>query len=200
MTFPRLAATAALTLLALTACGGTSSTAPATPADASPSPASSAGPAANIPVPATNELVGEPDADGARAFLYYYFDVKAYVLQTGDDAALLEHVDGAEGEQAEAERLRSVYADGGWVLGGQPKVENVYLTTPEEDVSEGTDVTALIPVNPDAYTEFAEDGTILTQRPFSPEGTVYTATVRFTDGAWKVLALEETPDAELPES
>ncbi|WP_247829302.1 hypothetical protein [Arthrobacter antioxidans] len=37
------------------------------------------------------------------------------------------------------------------------------------------DVTALIPVNPDAYTEFA-------------------------DGAWKVVSLEETPDAELPES
>ncbi|MHA7282086.1 DUF6318 family protein [Arthrobacter sp. TMS2-4] len=199
MTFPRLAATA-LTLLALTACGGTSSTAPATPADASPSPASSSGPAANIPKPATNELVGDPGADGARAFLYYYFDMKAYVLQTGDDAALLEHVDGAEAEQAEAERLHSVYEDGGWVLGGQPKAENVYLTTPEEDVVEGADVTALIPVNPDAYTEFAEDGSIVTQRPFSPEGTVYTATVRFTDGAWKVLSLEETPDAELPES
>ncbi|WP_043444153.1 DUF6318 family protein [Arthrobacter sp. L77] len=200
MTFPRRAATAALTLLALTACAGTSATAPATPADASPSPASSSAAAVGIEEPATNELVGEASADGARAFLYYYFDVKAYVLQTGDDAALLEHVDGAAGEQAEAERLHAVYEDGGWVLGGQPKVENVYLTTPEEDVTEGADVTALVPVNPDAYTEFADDGSILTQRPFSPEGTVYSATIRCADGAWKVVSLEETPDAELPES
>lgn len=200
MTFFRSAATAALALLALTACAAPSSTAPGTPADASPSPASSSAAAANIKEPATNELVGKATADGARAFLYYYFDVKSYVLQTGDDAALLDHVDGAAGEQAEAERLRTVYADGGWVLGGQPKVENVYLTTPEEDVVEGADVDALIPVNPDAYTEFAQDGSIATQRPFSPEGTVYSATVRFADGAWKVVSLEETPDAELPES
>ncbi|MHA7239458.1 DUF6318 family protein [Arthrobacter sp. TMS1-12-1] len=200
MTFPRHAATAALTLLALTACAAPSGTAPAAPADASPSPASSSAAAVNIQAPATNELAGEASAGGARAFLYYYFDVKAYVLQTGDDTALLAHLDGAAAEQAEAERLNAVYADGGWVLGGQPKVENVYLTTPEEDVVEGADVTALIPVNPDAYTEFAEDGSITTQRPFSPEGTVYSATVRFADDAWKVVSLEETPDAELPES
>ncbi|MBG6224240.1 hypothetical protein IWX63_000795 [Arthrobacter sp. CAN_A2] len=200
MTFPRRAATAALTLLALTACAGTSGTAPATPAEASPSPASSSAAAVDIQEPATNDLMGEATADGARAFLYYYFDVKAYVLQTGDDAALLELVDGAAGEQAEAERLQSLYEDGGWVLGGQPKVENVYLTTPEEDVVEGSDVVALIPVNPDAYTEFGDDGSIVTQRPFSPEGTIYSATVRFMDGAWKVVSLEETPDAELPES
>ncbi|MFJ6003269.1 DUF6318 family protein [Arthrobacter sp. NPDC092385] len=200
MTFPRLAATAALTLLALTACAGTTETTPATPADTTPSPASSSAAAANIERPASNDLVGEATPGGARAFLYYYFDQKAYVLQTGDAAAMLELIDGAAGEQAEAQRLQDVYDAGGWVLGGQPKAENVYLVTPEEQVAEGTDVSALVPVNPDAYTEFAEDGSVTEQRPFTPEGTIYSATVRFADGAWKVTSFEETPDAELPEA
>lgn len=200
MNTSRIAATAALTLLALTACAGTPESTPATPAGTRPSPASSSAAASNIQRPATNDLVGEASAEGARAFLYYYFDLKAYVLQTGDAAAVLEVLDGAASEQAEAERLEAVYDGGGWVLGGQPKVENVYLTTPEDEVAEGADVTALIPVNPDAYTEFAEDGAVAEQRPFSPAGTIYTATVRYADGAWKVTSLEETPDAVLPEA
>lgn len=199
MNLSRIAATAAVTLLALTGCAGASESTPATSAETKPAPASSTAAAANIQRPATNDLVGEATPEGARAFLYYYFDLKAYVLQTGDAAAMVELVDGAASEQAEAERLQGVYDDGGWVLGGQPKVENVLLTTPEEEVVEGADVTALIPVNPDAYTEFAEDGSVSEQRPFSPEGTIYTAGIRYTDGAWKVTSLEETPDAELPE-
>ncbi|TKV28432.1 hypothetical protein FDK12_07130 [Arthrobacter sp. NamB2] len=200
MNISRTAATAALTLLALTACAGTPEATPATSADTKPSPASSSAPAVNIQAPATNDLVGEATPEGARAFLYYYFELKSYVLQTGDSAALLQHTDGAAAEQAEAERLQALYDDGGWVLGGQPKVENVYLITPEEEVSEGADVTAVVPVNPDAYTEFAEDGSISEQRPFSPAGTIYTATIRYSDGAWKIASLEETPDAELPEA
>ncbi|MDN4612452.1 DUF6318 family protein [Arthrobacter burdickii] len=196
----RIAATAALALLALTSCAGTSESPAAAPSPAAPSPASSSSAAVNIQQPPSNDLVGDVSPEGARAFLYYYFDLKAYVLQTGDAPAMLEVLDGAAGEQAEAERLQAVYDGGGWVLGGQPKVENVYLTTPEEEVAEGVDVTALIPVNPDAYTEFSEDGSITEQRPFSPNGTIYSATIRYADGAWKVTALEETPDAELPEA
>ena len=200
MRLARTTATAALALLALTACAGPSEQMPAATADTRPSPASSSSAAVNIGRPATNDLVGELSPEGARAFLYYYFDLKAYVLQTGDAAAVLELVDGAASEQAEAERLQGVYDDGGWVLGGQPKVENVLLTSPEEDITEGADVTALIPVNPDAYTEFAGDGSIAEHRPFTPDGTIHTATIRYTDGAWKLVALQETPDAELPEA
>lgn len=200
MNFLHTTATAALTLLALTACAGTPESTPATPAGTAPSPASSSAAAVNIQKPATNDLVGEATVEGARAFLFYYFDLKAYVLQTGDAPAMLDVLDGAAAEEAEAERLKAVYDDGGWVLGGQPKVENVFVTTPEEEVGEGVDVTASIPVNPDAYTEFAEDGSVVEQRPFSPEGTIYSATIRYTDGAWTVVSLEETPDAELPEA
>lgn len=200
MNFSRTAATAALTLLALTACSGTPESSPATPADTRPAPASSSAPASNIEEPAGNDLAEELSPEGARAFLYYYFELKGYVLQTGDADALLDHADGAAGEEAEAERLASVYEDGGWVLGGQPKATNVLLTTEEDEVTEGEDVTAVIPVNPDAYTEFAEDGSVVEQRPFTPGGTIYTATIRYEDGAWHLTELEETPDAELPEA
>jgi hypothetical protein len=200
MNFSRTAATAALTLLALTACTGTPESTPDPSADTRPSPASSSAAASNIEQPAGNDLAEQASPEGARAFLYYYFELKGYVLQTGDADALLQHVDGAADEEAEAERLASVYDDGGWVLGGQPKVTNVLLTTPEDEVTDGADVTAVVPVNPDAYTEFAEDGSVAEQRPFSPAGTVYTATIRYEDGAWQVTELEETPDAELPEA
>lgn len=203
MNLSRSAATAALALLALTACSGTSGSAPDTPpasaADTRPSPASSSAAATNIQRPPSNALVGEVSPEGARAFLYYYFDLVAYLLQTGDDAAVLEVIDGAAGEQAEAARLRALYDDGGWVLGGQPKVLDVLLTTPAEEVAEGADTEALIPVNPDARTEFSAGGSVTDHRPFSPGGTIYSATIRFTDGAWKLTSLEETPDAELPE-
>ena len=93
MNFTRTAAIAALSLLALTACG-TAAEPESAPAD-TPSPASSSAAAANIVQPETNELAGEGTAEGARAFLFHYFDLKSYALQTGDTAPMLEYVDGA---------------------------------------------------------------------------------------------------------
>ena len=65
---------------------------------------------------------------------------------------------------------------------------------------DGADVTALITVNPGAYTEFSEGGDVEEQRPFTPGGTTYTAVVVHAGGAWTVTSLEETPDAELPQA
>ncbi len=168
--------------------------------EAAPTPASSSAAAENIVPPETNELAGEGTADGARAFLFHYFDLKAYALQTGDTAPMLENVDGAAAELDGAKDLESIYADGGWILGGQPKVTDIFVTTPEDAVVEGAEVTALITVNPGAYTEFSEGGAVEEQRPFSPGGTTYTAVVVHADGAWTVASLEETPDVELPEA
>ncbi|WP_458115073.1 DUF6318 family protein [Arthrobacter sp. D2-10] len=193
----KIAATAVVALAVLTACGESTESA-ATPAEAAPTPASSSAPAANIVQPATNELMGESTADGAKAFLHHVFELKSYALQTGDIEALLASLDGADAAVADAESIKAIYDDGGWILGGQPKVKQILITTPADEVAEGVEVEAVIPVNPSAYTEFDESGEAQETRPFDAAGSIYSATVVYTEGEWKATYLEETPDAELP--
>jgi hypothetical protein len=191
---------AALATTLVTAACGTPAQPAAAPESAAtksavPSPASSSAPASNIRQPESNDLVTENSHEGARAFLFHYFDLTAYALQTGDTDVLLAHLDGAAAEAERAGRIAKVYEDGGWILGGQPKVKNVLITSPEGDGA----VSALLPVNPGEYTAFGAEGEVLEHRPFSPDGTIYTASVKYVDGAWKITSLEETPEAELPE-
>ena len=193
----KIAATAVVALAVLSGCGeSTDST--ATPSSAAPTPASSTAPAQNIKAPATNELMSESTADGAKAFLHHVFELKSYALQTGDVEGLLTSFDGAEAAVADAEAVKAVYDDGGWILGGQPKVKQILITTPAEEIAEGVEVDALIPVNPSAYTEFDAAGEVRQTRPFDSAGSIYSATVVYSEGEWKATYLEETPDAELP--
>ncbi|TDK26725.1 hypothetical protein E2F48_05970 [Arthrobacter crusticola] len=187
---------AALATSLVTAACGTPARPAAAPEPAAPSPASSTAPASNIRQPESNDLVTENSHEGARAFLFHYFDLTAYALQTGDTEVLLGHLDGAAAEAERAGRISAVYEEGGWILGGQPKVKNVLITSPE---GAGGAVSALIPVNPGEYSAFGADGNVREHRPFSPDGTIYTASVKYADGAWKITSLEETPGAELPE-
>jgi hypothetical protein len=196
MSFFRTAAGAALSVLVLSACGNAEGPA-AAPADA-PTPASSTAPAANIRVPASNDLMAEDSVEGARAFLFHYFDLLGYSLQTGETGVLEEHLAGAEAERKRAEGAVALYRDGGWILGGQPKAKNVLVTSPG-DAAPGSEVTALVPVNTGVYTAFDADGEVLEHRPFDADGTIYSAVVRYADGAWRLVSLEETPGAVLPE-
>ncbi|WP_299169509.1 DUF6318 family protein [uncultured Arthrobacter sp.] len=193
----KIAATAAVALAVLTGCGESTESA-ATPSNAAPTPASSTAPAQNVAEPAVNDLMSEPTAEGAKAFLHHVFQLKSYAQQTGDVEPLLASLDGAEAAVADAEAIKARYDDGGWILGGQPKVKQILITTEADEVAEGVEVNAMIPVNPDAYTAFNEAGEAEETRPFDPAGSIYSATVVYSDGAWKATYLEETPDAELP--
>lgn len=193
----KIAATAAVALAVLAGCGESTDSA-STSSVVSPTPASSTAPAENIAEPEVNDLMSEPTADGAKAFLHHVFQLKSYAQQTGDVEALLASLDGAEEAVADAEAIKAIYDDGGWILGGQPKVKQILITTAAEEIAEGVEVHAIIPVNPDAYTEFSEAGEVEETRPFDSAGSIYSATVVYADGAWKATYLEETPDAELP--
>lgn len=193
----KVAAIAAVALAALTGCGESTESS-AAPSEAAPTPASSTAPAQNVSAPATNDLMSEATADGAKAFLHHVFELKSYTQQTGDAEPLLAILDGADAAVSDADAFKAMYDDGGWVLGGQPKVKQIIITTPAEEVVEGAEVEALIPVNPDAYTSFNEAGEVQETRPFDPAGSIYSATVVYADGAWKATSLEETPDVELP--
>lgn len=197
MKIKNAAAIAVIALASLTACGEASE--PAAPSEAAaPTPASSTAPAQNIQAPETNDLMTEVSPEGARAFLHHVFELKSYNQRTGETEQLLATLDGAEAATEEAEALAARYEDGGWVLGGQPKVKQIIVTTPADEVAEDVEVDALITVNPDAYTSFDESGEVQETRPFDPAGTIYSATLVYSDGAWKATYLEETPDAEIP--
>ncbi|MFJ6278550.1 MAG: DUF6318 family protein [Actinomycetes bacterium] len=193
----RIAAISAIALAALTGCGESGTTTALSP-EAAPTPATSTAPAQNISEPAVNDLMSEPTAAGAKAFLHHVFELKSYAQQTGDVEALLAALDGADAAVADAEAISQRYDDGGWILGGQPKVKQILVATPAEEIAEGVEVDAVIPVNPDAYTAFNGEGEVEETRPFDPAGSIYSATAVYADGAWKATYLEETPDAELP--
>ncbi|MHA7154452.1 DUF6318 family protein [Arthrobacter sp. TMN-50] len=197
MKIKNAAAIAVIALATLTACGESTESAARSEA-AAPTPASSTAPAQNIQPPETNDLMAEASPEGARAFLHHVFELKSYNQRTGETEQLTAALDGAGAATAEAEKFATIYDDGGWILGGQPKVKQIIVTTPADEVAEGVKVDALITVNPDAFTSFDEAGEIQETRPFDPAGTIYSATVVYTDGTWKATYLEETPDAEIP--
>ncbi|MFB0835903.1 DUF6318 family protein [Arthrobacter halodurans] len=185
-TTPALGAVAAIAALALAGCGA------AEPAAESPAASASA----EARVPETNEQMKDESARGMAATTYYYFDAVNYALKTGEtDLMLSVAADCAECEAAAAD-ISAVYADGGRIEGGQPKAQNV-LPLGEVDAQGG--LTAVVPLMSDAKTVFAQDGTVVEETAWDSEGTIFTAQGVFEDGAWKIVSLEETPDAELPE-
>ncbi len=198
-TFAKFAAVTALAAMVLTGCGNDA--APGTvAAETGPQPASSTAPAINVERPETNELAGQPTLDGAKAFLYYYFELESYAQLTGDTTAMLESVDNATLPAAEAEHINAVYDDGGWILGGTENIQNVFVMDPDASkIGEGVEVTVLLPSLPTAYSEFNKDGTVSDTREWSSEGTIHTAKLIFRGGEWRLTYLEETPEVELPE-
>ncbi|GAA1345800.1 DUF6318 family protein [Arthrobacter roseus] len=198
-TFAKFAAVTALAAMVLTGCGNDA--APGTvAAEEGPQPASSTAPAINVERPETNELAGQPTLDGAKAFLYYYFELESYAQLTGDTTAMLESMDKAPQPAAQAKHINAVYDDGGWILGGTENIQNVFVIDPDASkIGEGVEVTVLLPSIPTAYSEFTKDGSVSDTREWSSKGTIHTAKLIFRGGEWRLTSLEETPGVELPE-
>jgi Family of unknown function (DUF6318) len=200
--FSLLAAGAALSLLALTGCGGTDTAGTASTASATatavskPQPATATSAAANVLEPATNALLGKDGKEGMSAFSYYWFDVENYVLQTGDVQALQAVSDpSCDYCNQQIATLSGLYSAGGWMKGGQPKVLNVYTEgTPAADGA----VPALLEFRADPSTTYAKGGVEQGSTPFDVKGTILSVSAKYTDGAWKMVSVENTPDAELP--
>jgi hypothetical protein len=198
-----LAAGAALSLLALTGCG-TGAAAPAATGSTSatatevskPQPATATSAAANVAEPATNSMLDKDGKAGMSAFSYYWFDVENYVLQTGDVQALQAVSDpSCDYCNQQIKTLSDLYSSGGWMKGGQPKVLNVYT-----DGTPGTDgaVPALLEFRADPSTTYGKGGVEQGSTPFDVKGTILSVSAKYTDGAWKMVSVENTPNAELP--
>lgn len=198
--FTMLASAAAVSILALTGCGAQTGATPSSSAapsqDVTPTVATTTSPARNVAMPLKNAMLDKDGKAGLSAFAYYWFDVENYVLQTGDAQALQ-----AISEPSctycskQATETAAVYRNGGWILGGQPKVLNVYT---DGAPNAAGNVKGLLVFRADPSNTYARGGVEKASTDFDSKGTVLTMEAKFTEGAWKMVSVKNTPDAKLP--
>lgn len=192
----KLAAGTAVAAMALTGCGTAASESGAGSDSGSDRPvgASSAGPAQNVAVPQQTELLSEKTAEGLKAFAYYWISYNSYAQQTGKT----DKLDALSSDDCnyctnEIKMINDVYADGGWMAGGDPRVTDIF-----PKVSEGKSTgSALVGYSETSGTIFDSEGKkAATIEPKEP--TILTVKAAYIDGEWTMQSIEETPDAELP--
>ncbi|WP_281281556.1 DUF6318 family protein [Sinomonas susongensis] len=121
-------------LLALTACGapadaGRSSpaspaptsagvSAPPTTPDTQATPASSRGPARNVPLPVLPEAAKQNTREGFEAFTQYWFDAITYAFETGDTTLLRSlSSEGCKMCDSYLTSVMALHGENGWRLG-----------------------------------------------------------------------------------
>jgi hypothetical protein len=189
-----LLAASAAAVLALSACGA--ETASEQPAPAKPVQASTVAPAKNVRTPETNKRMYQNSVEGLASFTYYYFDAKNYALQTGDAKLMRGIAAGCAACLADADSIEAVYDGGGWIVGGQPKALNVVAAGKQDKKG---NLSALVPFMEDASTVMGKGGKVVKTKEWNPDGTVLTVKAQYRDGAWHMLSVKETPDAEVPQ-
>ncbi|MET1156198.1 DUF6318 family protein [Arthrobacter sp.] len=162
-----------------------------------PVAATTEAPAQNVRTPEKNDRMAEDTAQGLASFTYYYFDAKNYAIQTGDADLMREVSADCASCMAEADAIEAVYADGGWIAGGQPKALNV-VALEEAKGGEGN-LSAVVPYMEDARTTLDKDGKTVETKEWDSDGTTLTVTANYADGGWAMVSVDETPDAGLPE-
>lgn len=192
MKFPRVMGAGIAVAAASLALAGCAAGEPA--ADSSSSSASSA--EAAIPAPETNDQMKAEGADGLSATTFYYYEAMSYALQTGKtDDMLAATEDCAECEKA-AGAIAHVYDDEGTIEGGQPKPQDVVAVG---ETDQNGELSAVVPYMEDAKKVLDKDGKVVEETEWDAEGTTYTVTGTYDDGAWKITSLKHTPDASAPE-
>lgn len=182
--------------VALVGCG---SEAAAEKPEASNKPVSATtdAPAQNVRTPEKNDRMAEDTAQGLAAFTYYYFDAKNYAIQTGDADLMREVAADCASCLAEADDIEAVYADGGWIVGGQPKALNVVALDEAKD--DKGNLSAVVPYMEDGSTTLDKDGKTVDTKKWDSDGTTLTVTANYADGAWSMVSVKETPDAGIPQ-
>jgi hypothetical protein len=106
-----------------TTTGGGPSASPTAAATLQPSPASSAGPAANLPVPVKPALADENTAEGLEAFTKYWFELFSYGYETNDWAPFEAVTDpGCRTCAKYVDIVQSVYEKSQYIEGGEFQV------------------------------------------------------------------------------
>ncbi|MGY3566062.1 DUF6318 family protein [Sinomonas sp. RB5] len=113
-----------------TASPSASATATPTPSvDSRPTPASSTGPARNLPKPEMPAAAKENTKAGFEAFTQYWLDTVTYAYETGDSAAITAVSDpGCKVCASMKKTVDSLYAGNGWSKGPKWTVSDFHST------------------------------------------------------------------------
>lgn len=136
---------------------------PAEPTAPEPSPASSDGPAANIPVPEKPPLADEDSVEGLEAFTEYWFELFSYGYITNDWADFLEITDTGCGTCMNVVAgVEDHYSTGGWVVGGEAEV---VVFSSEFEANTAGSINSFVEVGQNRVTLFSPSGGITGESP-----------------------------------
>ena len=190
-----IAAASLAALLALTACQGsaapspspsaTSSSASPTPDASKPTPASSNGPARNIPVPELPEAATKETKEGLRAFANYWLSLMNYGFITGDYGPVNKLTSSACGTCANVQKgVSEAYKAGGWFVGGELAIKS-YSDSFRADVNDTYG--PLMRISQNSRAKYDKTGKLLEKHAADAgEKNVYVLYSRFQNGAWRV--------------
>jgi hypothetical protein len=156
-------------------------TAPSTP---EPSPASSLGPAANLPVPVKPALADENTAEGLEAFTEYWFELFSYGYATNDWVPFDAVTDPGCTTCANVKAaVDGVYSEGGWVEGAEST-----MTAFQVDFRVNTQgsIGSLVEVAQGPSKTYSQAGDVLSNDP--AEDPVFNAIFSvYEEGRWIML-------------
>ncbi|MFC4369803.1 DUF6318 family protein [Citricoccus nitrophenolicus] len=107
---------------------GSPSTAPSASPSGSYEPATSEGPAKNVPMPEMPEAMKEPTEEGLEAALEYWWEAGYYLQLTGE-AGPFEQVSADQCVICDslADNFDEIYGSGGWSTGAEYKIEDLVV-------------------------------------------------------------------------
>lgn len=167
------------------AASATASASPSAEPTPTPSPASAEGPAVNIPVPEKPALADENSVEGLEAFTEWWFELLNYAYATNDLEPLWAVTDeGCTTCQNIEESIAQVYADGGWMSGGEVSVDSFdsnFLAI------EGGSIDAFVSNTQAATVVYDSTGAVTSE--FSEQVYEVASLFRaaYIDGAWLVV-------------
>lgn len=192
-----IAAASIAGLLALTACQGPSSPAPSpspstssaspTPDASKPTPASSTGPARNIPVPELPEAAKANTKAGFEAFARHWTALMSYAYETGD----LKPVRSLSGPVCSScitigRDAENINSKGQWAVGGK-----IAVTTFSTDFVPNIDgsVSAFVGFQQAKTMVYSAEGKLVQTIPANEPPAPLEMIAKFEKGAWKALDL-----------
>ncbi|WP_171042267.1 DUF6318 family protein [Sinomonas gamaensis] len=157
-------------LLALNACAvespassaAPSATAAAPPTtDPRPTPASSKGPARNLPRPVLPESAKQNTKEGFEAFTQYWFDTIRYARETGDVTPLKEASQkSCKMCQFQIDKASQIHANGGWSVGPVRAVRDFQA---DMILDPNKNVIAYFVLEESGSINYSKDGSVLTR-------------------------------------
>ncbi|MHA7245609.1 DUF6318 family protein [Arthrobacter tecti] len=162
-----------------------SSASPSAPASPTPSPASEAGPAVNIPVPEKPALADENSIEGLEAFTGWWFELLNYAQATNNFEPLWAVTDdGCKTCHVIAGTTEDTYANGGWQIGGQVRLES-YETKFRQTASGSVD--SYITIEQDELSVLNRNGDVEETMPAVGEPVLRRTIAVYETGAWLML-------------